>query len=73
MILSISGYLADSPLLSLLEGRCVTLLHNLVVVPAHHGAGLHYTLAFGVGFICLVTGASHAVIFSSQCMTSLMC
>ena len=26
----------------------MSLLHNLVVVPAHHGAGLHYSLAFGV-------------------------
>ena len=43
-----SGYLAGSPLLSLLEGRRMTLLHNLVVVPAHHGAGLHYSLAFAV-------------------------
>ena len=46
MTVLLSGYLAGSPLLSLLEGRCMSLLHNLVMMPVHHGAGLHYTLAF---------------------------
>ena len=59
MTVSLSGYLAGSPLLSLLEGRCMSLLHNLVVVPAHHGAGLHYTLAFGVRFNCLAALGLH--------------
>lgn len=59
MIDLLSSYLAGSPLLSLLQGRCMSLLHNLMVMPAHHGAGLHSSLAFGVRIICLAAMGPH--------------
>ena len=63
MTLLQSGYLAGSPLLSLLEGRCMTLFHNLMVVPAQDGAHSHHSLAFDVNIKCvfLATLALHAL------------